>query len=171
LCRGCLTSSWSARWRAQPALLVSLFTGGRERHGTANSYSPWAGPTFVFPGKKSVASLYFASQGAAKSAVLCWRIPRRLSIVPPLAMVAAAIDAPAWTCSHLVGSAMIVRSASARRLGFFTRWGKGSASGQSAHRIKGGRETSNASVALGYGIAQIEFPAICAAKTGTDPDA
>jgi Na+-driven multidrug efflux pump len=92
----------------KPALWVSLFTEDAGVTAAANSYFAWAGPTFVFFGIG--ASLYFASQGAAKVGGPV------LAYTARLAMVAIGL-----------GAAVSVG---------FTRWGKRSTSGKSADGIR-----------------------------------
>ncbi|MDB5638546.1 MAG: family efflux transporter [Bradyrhizobium sp.] len=106
----------------KPALWVSLFTEDAGVTAAANSYFAWAGPTFVFFGIG--ASLYFASQGAAKVGGPVLAYTARLSMVAIGGWWLAAIDAPAWTLFALVGAAMIVLGLGAAASVGFTRWGK-----------------------------------------------
>ena len=106
----------------KPALWVSLFTADASVTAAANSYFAWAGPTFVFFGIG--ASLYFASQGAAKVGGPVLAYTARLSMVAIGGWWLAAIDAPAWTLFALVGAAMIVLGLGAAASVGFTRWGK-----------------------------------------------
>jgi putative MATE family efflux protein len=106
----------------KPALWVSLFTEDAGVAAAANSYFAWAGPTFVFFGIG--ASLYFASQGAAKVGGPVLAYTARLSMVAIGGWWLAAIDAPAWTLFALVGAAMIVLGLGAAASVGFTRWGK-----------------------------------------------
>jgi Na+-driven multidrug efflux pump len=106
----------------KPALWVSLFTEDAGVTAATNSYFAWAGPTFVFFGIG--ASLYFASQGAAKVGGPVLACTARLSMVAIGGWWLAAIDAPAWTLFALVGAAMIVLGLGAAASVGFTRWGK-----------------------------------------------
>jgi Na+-driven multidrug efflux pump len=118
----------------KPALWVSLFTEYAGVTAAANSYFAWAGPTFVFFGIG--ASLYFASQGAAKVGGPVLAYTARLAMVAIGGWWLAAIDAPAWTLFALVGGAMIVLGLGAAASVGFTRWGKRSTSGKSADGIR-----------------------------------
>jgi Na+-driven multidrug efflux pump len=106
----------------KPALWVSLFTGDSGVTAAANSYFAWAGPAFVFFGIG--ASLYFASQGAAKVGGPVLAYSARLLIVAIGGWWLASIDAPAWTLFALVGGGMVVLGLGTAASVRLTRWSK-----------------------------------------------
>lgn len=106
----------------KPALWVSLFTGDPGVTAAANSYFAWAGPAFVFFGIG--ASLYFASQGAAKVGGPVLAYTARLLIVAIGGWWLASIDAPAWTLFALVGGGMVVLGVGTAASVHLTHWGK-----------------------------------------------
>jgi putative MATE family efflux protein len=106
----------------KPALWVSLFTTDPGVTAAANSYFAWAGPTFGFFGVG--ASLYFASQGAAKVGGPVLAYTARLAMVAIGGWCLATIDAPAWTLFALVGAGMVVLGLGTALSVRLTRWGK-----------------------------------------------
>ncbi len=106
----------------KPALWVSLFTTDPGVTAAANSYFAWAGPTFAFFGVG--ASLYFASQGAAKVGGPVLAYTARLAMVAIGGWWLATIDAPAWTLFALVGAGMIVLGLGTALSVRLARWGK-----------------------------------------------
>lgn len=106
----------------KPALWVSLFTTDPGVTAAANSYFAWAGPTFAFFGVG--ASLYFASQGAAKVGGPVLAYTARLAMVAIGGWWLATIDAPAWTLFALVGAGMIVLGLGTALSVRLAHWGK-----------------------------------------------
>jgi putative MATE family efflux protein len=106
----------------RPALWVSLFTRDAGVTAAANSYFAWAGPMFGFFGIG--ASLYFASQGAAKVIGPVLASTLRLLMVGIGGWWLASSDAPAWTLFALVGAAMVVYGLGTAAAIALTRWGK-----------------------------------------------
>jgi putative MATE family efflux protein len=106
----------------KPALWVSLFTTDPGVTAAANSYFAWAGPSFAFFGVG--ASLYFASQGAAKVGGPVLAYTARLAMVAIGGWWLATIDAPAWTLFALVGAGMVVLGLGTALSVRVTRWGK-----------------------------------------------
>jgi putative MATE family efflux protein len=104
-----------------PALWVSLFTSDPGVTAAANSYFAWAGPAFAFFGIG--ASLYFASQGAAKVGGPVLAYTARLALVAIGGWWLAAVGAPAWTLFALVGGGMIVLGVGTAISVLITRWG------------------------------------------------
>jgi Na+-driven multidrug efflux pump len=106
----------------RPALWVSLFTRDAGVTAAANSYFAWAGPMFGFFGIG--ASLYFASQGAAKVIGPVLASTLRLLMVGIGGWWLASSDAPAWTLFARVGAAMVVYGLGTAAAIALTRWGK-----------------------------------------------
>lgn len=106
----------------KPALWVSLFTTDPGVTAAANSYFAWAGPTFAFFGVG--ASLYFASQGAAKVGGPVLAYTARLAMVAIGGWWLATIDAPVWTLFALVGAGMVVLGLGTALSVRLARWGK-----------------------------------------------
>jgi putative MATE family efflux protein len=106
----------------KPALWVSLFTSDPGVTAAAHSYFAWAGPAFGFFGVG--ASLYFASQGAAKVGGPVLSSTLRLAMVGIGGWWLASAGAPAWTLFALVGAAMVLYGVSTAAAIGLTRWGK-----------------------------------------------
>jgi Na+-driven multidrug efflux pump len=106
----------------KPALWVSLFAADPGVTAAAHSYFAWAGPMFGFFGIG--ASLYFASQGAAKVIGPVLASTLRLLMVGIGGWWLAISDAPAWTLFALVGAAMVVYGLGTAASIGLTRWGK-----------------------------------------------
>ena len=106
----------------KPALWVSLFTRDPGVTAAAHSYFAWAGPAFGFFGVG--ASLYFASQGAAKVGGPVLASTLRLAMVGIGGWWLASSGAPAWNLFALVGAAMVLYGVSTAAAIGLTRWGK-----------------------------------------------
>lgn len=106
----------------KPELWVSLFTRDPGVTAAAHSYFAWAGPGFGFFGIG--ASLYFASQGAAKVGGAVLSSTLRLLMVGIGGWWLASSGAPAWALFALVGAAMVLYGVSTATAIALTRWGK-----------------------------------------------
>jgi Na+-driven multidrug efflux pump len=106
----------------KPALWVSLFTRDPGVTAAAHSYFAWAGPAFGFFGLG--ASLYFASQGAAKVGGPVLAASLRLAMVAIGGWWLASSGAPAWMLFALVGAAMVAYGLGTAASIALTRWGK-----------------------------------------------
>ena len=106
----------------KPELWVSLFTTDPGVTAAAHSYFAWAGPAFGFFGVG--ASLYFASQGAARVGGPVLSSTLRLAMVGIGGWWLASSGAPAWMLFALVGAAMVLYGVSTAAAIGLTRWGK-----------------------------------------------